>query len=61
VIGHLKRLGMYEGETLYSIKRGSMQHAVFVCGASLQAVGEAADIETGSVVATYLDPHRHKQ
>jgi hypothetical protein len=59
VIGHLKRLHLYEGETLYSIKRGAMQHAVHVCGVSLQAVGEAADIETPAVVATYVDPYRH--
>uniref|UniRef100_A0A383WP94 Uncharacterized protein n=1 Tax=Tetradesmus obliquus TaxID=3088 RepID=A0A383WP94_TETOB len=59
VIGHLKRLHLYEGETLYSIKRGAMQHAVHVCGVSLQAVGEAADIETPAVVATYVDPYMH--
>ena len=59
VIGHLKRLGLYEGETLYSIKRGSMQHDFHVNGVSLQAVGEAADINTSAVVATYLDQHRH--
>ena len=59
VVGHLKRLQMYEGESLYSIKRGAMQHEFFINGVSLQAVGEAADIETSAVVRTYLDPFRH--
>jgi N-acyl-L-homoserine lactone synthetase len=59
VIGHLRRLGLYEGESLYSIKRGAMQHDFYINGASLQVVGEAADIDTPAVVATYLDLHRH--
>lgn len=59
VIGHLKRLGLYEGESLYSIKRGAMQHDFFVAGKSLQAIGAAADIETLAVVQAYVDPTRH--
>jgi hypothetical protein len=59
VTGHLKRLGLYEGESLYSIKRGAMQHEFYSNGVSLQAVGEAADIDTPAVVAIYLDLHRH--
>jgi hypothetical protein len=58
VVGHLKRLGLYEGESLYSIKRGAMQHDYFVLGRSLQAVGDAADIATPAVVAQYVNPHR---
>lgn len=59
VVYHLKRLGLYEGESLYSIKRGAMQHDYFVHGHSLQAIGEAADIDTGAVVEMYIDPTRH--
>lgn len=58
VVWHLKRLQMYEGESLYSIKRGAMQHEFFINGMSLQAVGEAADIDTLTVVQQYLNPHR---
>jgi hypothetical protein len=59
VIGHLKRLGLYEGESLYSIKRGAMQHHYFIAGKSLQAIGAAADIRTLSVVQRYVDPTGH--
>lgn len=59
VIGHLRRLGLYEGESLYSIKRGAMQHDFFVAGQSLQAIGTAADIDTSAVVQAYIDPTRH--
>jgi hypothetical protein len=58
VVGHLKRLGLYEGESLYSIKRGAMQHDFFVLGRSLQAIGDAADIATPAVVSQYVNPHR---
>lgn len=58
VVGHLKRLGLYEGESLYSIKRGAMQHDYFILGRSLQAIGDAADIATAAVVSKYVDPHR---
>lgn len=59
VVQHMKRLGLWEGETLYSLKRGSMQHRHSVLGHSLQAVGESADILTDNVVKRYLDPNRH--
>lgn len=59
VIGHLRRLGLYEGESLYNIKRGAMQHDFFVAGQSLQAIGTAADIDTLAVVQAYIDPIRH--
>jgi hypothetical protein len=59
VIGHLKRLGLYDGESLYSIKRGAMQHDYFIAGKSLQAVGAAADIDTLAVVQRYVDPNGH--
>lgn len=59
IIGHLKRLGLYEGESLYSIKRGAMQHDFFVAGKSLAAIGTAADIDTMAVVQAYVDPTRH--
>jgi hypothetical protein len=59
MIGHLKRLGLYEGESLYSIKRGAMQHDYFIAGKSLQALGAAADIDTLSVVQRYVDPTGH--
>jgi hypothetical protein len=59
VIGHLKRLGLYDGESLYSIKRGAMQHDYFIAGRSLQAIGAAADIDTISVVQRYIDPVGH--
>jgi hypothetical protein len=59
LVGHLQRLGLYEGESAYSLKRGSMQHAFYVGGQTLAAVGEAADIDTPAVVRLYLDPHRH--
>jgi hypothetical protein len=59
VIGHLKRLGLYDGESLYSIKRGAMQHDYFIAGRSLQVIGAAADIDTISVVQRYIDPVGH--
>eukprot|EP00878_Enallax_costatus_P003423 GHUV01003634.1.p2 GENE.GHUV01003634.1~~GHUV01003634.1.p2 ORF type:complete len:408 (-),score=155.96 GHUV01003634.1:5007-6095(-) len=59
LVMHLKRLGLYEGESLYSIKRGAMQNEFFVNGCSMQAIGEAADIDTPTVVQMYLDPERH--
>jgi hypothetical protein len=59
VIGHLKRLGLYEGESLYSIKRGAMQHDYLIAGRSLQAIGVAADIDTMAVLQAYVDPTRH--
>jgi hypothetical protein len=62
VTGHLRRLGLYEGASLYSIKRSAIQHDFYINGASLQAVEEAADIDTPAVVATlplHLDLHRH--
>lgn len=42
IVGHLQRLHMHVGETVYSIKRGSMQHAFHVQGRSLHAIGEGA-------------------
>jgi hypothetical protein len=36
-----------------------MQHEFFVNGCSMQAIGEAADIDTPAVVQMYLDPERH--
>ena len=59
LVGHLQRRGMYEGESAYSLKRGGMQHAFYVGGQTLAAVGEAADIDTPAVVQLYLDPKRH--
>lgn len=59
LVQHLQRLGLYAGESLYSIKRGSMQHAYHVEGRSLATIGEAADVETPQVVQLYLDPNRH--
>lgn len=59
VVGHLKRLALYEGESLYSIKRGAMQHDYFIAGKSLQAIGAAADIDTLAVVQRYVDPVGH--
>ena len=59
VVYHLKRMGLYEGESLYSIKRGDMQYDYFVLGRSQQAIGEDADINTPAVVSAYLDPSRH--
>jgi hypothetical protein len=40
--GHLERLGLRTGESLYSLKRGAMQHEYFIVGHNLQAIGEAA-------------------
>jgi hypothetical protein len=40
-VGRLQRLG----EAALSLKRGSMQHAFFVGGQTLAAVGQAADID----------------
>jgi hypothetical protein len=54
VVGHLKRLGMYAGESVYSLKRGALQHAFYVEGKSLEVLGEAADIDTPGVVQQYL-------
>jgi hypothetical protein len=59
VVGHLQRLGLYDGESLYSIKRGAMQHDYFIAGKSLQAIGTAADIDTLAVVQRYVDPTGH--
>lgn len=56
---HLRRLHLYEGESAYSLKRGGMQHAFFVGGQPLAAIGEAADIDTPAVLQLYLDPSRH--
>ena len=59
IVEHLQRLGLYTGESVYSVKRGSMQHAFHVQGRSLVAVGEAADIQTARVVRLYVDQSRH--
>jgi hypothetical protein len=59
VVGHLQRLHLYAGETVYSLKRGSMQYSFYVQGRTMEAIGEAADIDTPAVVQLYLDPHRH--
>ena len=59
--GHLRRLHLYAGESIYSLKRGAMQHAFFARGETLQAIGEAADIDTPAVVGLYLDPTRHQR
>jgi hypothetical protein len=32
IVGHLKPYGLYEGESLYSIKRGAMQHEYYIEG-----------------------------
>jgi len=59
IVGHLQRLRLYEGESAYSLKRGSMQHAFWVEGQPLSVLGEAADIDTAAVVQMYVDPLRH--
>lgn len=59
MVSHLKRLQIYEGESVYSLKRGGMQHAFYVDGQPLEAIGEAADVDTPAVLGLYLDRHRH--
>ena len=59
IVAHLRRLGLYDGESLYSVKRGAMQHDYFLLGRPMQAIGDDADINTPAVVGRYLDPTGH--
>ena len=59
VVYHLKRFGLFEGESLYSIKRAAMLHDFFVLGRSQKAIGKAADINTPGIMSANLDPGRY--
>ena len=55
----LKQYGLYKGQSLHSLRRGSMQHAVYEDHQTRHVVAEAALIRTPAVAERYLDQTRH--
>ena len=51
-------LGIYNGETGHSFRRGSLQHTHSVDG--VLAAAEQGRIKTPAILARYLDPGRHQ-
>jgi len=54
---HLQRCGLYAGETLHGVRRGTMQ-AAHQAGASVDTVGATALQVTSAVTRMYLDTSR---
>lgn len=54
----LLQLGLYEGETAHSFRRGTLQSTFAQSG--LLAAAQQGRIKTPQVLARYLDPHRHQ-
>jgi hypothetical protein len=54
----LTEAGCYHGETCHSFRRGSLQHANMVMGATGLALSTLSQIKSPSVLQKYLDPTR---
>lgn len=57
---HLQRHGLYAKESFHGVRRGRMQHKCHEEGATLEAVGALALINSPEIVQRYVDRGRHQ-